>query len=234
MLTPFSVIRRYMKIQQQYEELLKIKEDINEKLQELNFGKIKELMLWLAKSSIYQKLKTKENQLIWLERFCNIWLIEKKELISRDIDDDIFWGVNSLDSIEKKYLSIKFGILRLETPMPEEYYEQAIDTMIDYHISGLAIGYIIILESLKKEKNILKTARLLKDRGQLITAMELLQYGLKTYADNSDLLLELADCWMQGQQWQQAYDCLKKIKEPDGSVEEMIEELEKVVQHEKV
>lgn len=223
-----------MKIQQQYEELLKIKEDINEKLQELNFGKIKELMLWLAKSSIYQKLKTKENQLIWLERFCNIWLIEKKELISRDIDDDIFWGVNSLDSIEKKYLSIKFGILRLETPMPEEYYEQAIDTMIDYHISGLAIGYIIILESLKKEKNILKTARLLKDRGQLITAMELLQYGLKTYADNSDLLLELADCWMQGQQWQQAYDCLKKIKEPDGSVEEMIEELEKVVQHEKV
>lgn len=234
MLAPFSIMREYMKIQQQYEELLILKKDINEKLNELDFGKMKELMLWLAKSTIYQKLKSKENQLIMLENFCNIWLREKKELLARDINDDIFWGVTSLDSIEKKYLSIKFGVIRLETPMPEEYYEQAIDAMIDYNVSGLAIGYIIVFESIKREANILKTARLLKDRGQLITAVELLQYGLEAYADNADFLLELADCWVQGQQWRQAYECLKKIKEPDDSTSEMIGELEKVVQYEKI
>lgn len=49
------------------------------------------------------------------------------------------------------------------------------------------------------------------------------------YEGNREILLELADSWMEGLQWKQAYDCLKKIKDPAPEEITIIDELEKVI-----
>ena len=46
-----------MKIEKQYSALLELEKEINERLKKNDFVSIKELILWLAKSSDFQKLK---------------------------------------------------------------------------------------------------------------------------------------------------------------------------------
>lgn len=221
-----------MKIEQQYQILLELKPEIEERLKELNFQKVKELFLWLAGTKNYHKLKSKDEQLHMLDIFCAIWLDEKKCLPELGIDEDIFSGVGSLKEIENKYQTIKFGVLRLERAMPEEYYEQVVDRFMDYRVSGIAIARIIYLETLKREENVLKMAGMLKARGQIVTAMLLVERSLEYFPENKDFLLELADCWLAGRQWNQAVACLKKIEAPDAATLELIEELEKSILYE--
>ena len=219
-----------MRVEQQHQAIVRIKPEIDKKLKNLDFQRIKDLLLWLAQSEDYLRLKGADNQLRMLDIFCSIWVEEKKLLSEMGIEDDIFGGINSLQDVEKKYLMIEYGIMRLETIMPEEFYEQVMDNLVENKISGIAIAKIIYLESLEKEKNALKIARRLKGRNQMYTAMVLLQRMEEDYfPSNRDILLELADCWMTGRQWEQALGCLKKIEKPDEMVQELMKELEKSI-----
>lgn len=215
-----------MELQQQYEKLTTLRSEIDERLKCLNFQKIKELILWRAKSEDFQKFVKKDNQLSMLETFCQIWLEEKKKLSELGIGEDIFYEVDSLKTLEQKYLTIWFGILRLETPMPAEYYEQAVDSMIAYKVSGIALYKILMHETVQRENNIVKLAGLLKERGQIVTALSLLQCGRDTYSQNGEILLELADCWLEKGKLEQAYDCLKQIPSPGQEIQELMGELE--------
>lgn len=219
-----------MKIEKKHEELLALKEEVNKKLKDLNFEKIKELILWLAKSKTYQRVKTKDNQMIILDFFCSVWLEEKKKLESLGVHEDIFTGVNSLEDMEKKYLATKFCALRLENNVPEIYCDQAVNKLITLKMSGIAIGRIIIAETYEREKNIVCMAQWMKMKQQMITAIILLQYGEKFYERDRNILLELADCWIAGQQWQQAYECLEKIDKPEEVELDLMKELEKVLE----
>lgn len=217
-----------MKIQEQYQVLLEIKPQIDDKLKNLDFGKIKELILWLAKSEKFQKVKNRDNQLRKLDSVCKIWMEEKKKLTSRSIDDDIFRQIDSLSSLEQKYLTIQYDILRMETPMPEEYYYQVVEDFDRYGISGVALCRIADCETEKAESNILKIAKLLKQNKHYTLAVELLQYAGDTFKNKDEFMLELADCWITGQMWKEAYDCLKKIENPDAQVKQTMKELKKV------
>ena len=219
-----------MKIAEKYEELLALKKELNERLSNLNFEKIKELIIWLAKSKSYQRVKEKDNQMIILDLFCSVWLEEKKKLEPMGIHEDIFCDVKSLEDMEKKYLAIKYCALRLENNIPEIYCEQAVNKLIDLKVSGIAIGRIIITETYKRENNIICMAQWMKMKQQMITAIILLQYGEKFYERDRNILLELADCWIAGQQWQQAYVCLEKIDKPEEVELDLMKELEKVLE----
>lgn len=221
-----------MGFQQQHEELLALRPQIDERLRDLNFEKIKDLQLWLAKSGSFKKLKVRDNQLIFLDEFCQIWLEEKQKLSQVGIDTDIFYGVDSLESLERKYLTIQFGILRLETPMPVEYYEQAVDDFIAYHISGIALYKILMQETARREENIVKLAGLLLDRNQIATAIFLLQKGKETFPQNEDIILRLSECWLAGEQFHQAYQCLFEIEKPDRKTKELIQTLKEKLQDE--
>lgn len=218
-----------MRIEELYRELKEVEPVIDEKLQNLDFDKVKALILWKTKSGSYQRIKCKDIRLVMLDIFCNIWLEEKKSLVPVGVDEDIFLSVNSLDTLEKKYLMIQFGLLRLETSMPEEYYEEFINQIIDYKISGIALYHILMNETNERENNILKLSSMLKQREKIMEALFLLQKGSEVFPKNKEILLELADCWMFGEQWKQAYDCLKKIKKPKKEVRELIQMLEKVI-----
>ncbi|MBQ7067280.1 MAG: hypothetical protein IJN92_10720 [Lachnospiraceae bacterium] len=223
-----------MKIEKQYSALLELEKEINERLKKNDFVSIKELILWLAKSSDFQKLKKKENSLIMLDAFCGIWLEEMKQLPDWGILDNIFSSVSSLNDIEERYQNIKFLALRVENNVPEEFCIDLLDKVIEQKISGIAIGRIVISETLNGVENILKIARLLKEKMQLITAILMLEYTHKGHPENDDILLEMAGCWMEGQQWEKTLECLLLIKKPDPSVKELIQELEKMINHETI
>ena len=218
-----------MELQQQYEKLEVLHRELNEKLKDLDFQKIKELILWLAKSEDFNELKEKDNQLSMLEAFCRIWTDEKSKLVEAGIWEDIFYKVDSLETLEQKYLTVHFGLLRLETPMPAEYYEQAVDDMIAYRVSGIGLYRILMRETARKEQNILKLTGLLKEKGQIMTARFLLQCGKETYPENEEMLMELADCWLEEENLQQAYNCLKLIQSPSREIQELMGELENAI-----
>lgn len=218
-----------MELQQQYEKLKVLRSEIDEKLKDLNFESVKELMLWQAKSEDFKKLQNKDTQLNMLAAFSRIWLEEKKKLAEVGIEEDIFYRVYSLQTLEQKYLTVQFALLRLETPMPVEYYEQAVDALIDYKVSGIALCKILIRETAKREQNILKLAGLLKEKGQTMTARFLLQCGREAYPGNEEMLLELADCWIEEGNLEQSYECLKQIQSPSREIQELIGELKNAI-----
>ncbi len=218
-----------MKRAEQYENLIKLKRVINERLQDLDFAKIKELILWLTKSIEFQKIKSKDNQFSMLDTFMNLWIEEKKQLEPMGIQEDIFTGITSLEDVESKYLAVKYCALRLENDVPEEFCEQGLENIVELKISGITLARIITFETLDRQGNMIKMARRLKDRGQLLTAIHLLQNGLKSFPKEKDMLLELTDCWIMGQQWRPAYECLKEIESPDQEIQELMSELEKVM-----
>lgn len=221
-----------MGFQKLYEELLTLRPQIDEKLKDVNFEKIKELQLWLAKSESYKLLRIRDNQLMKLGEFCSIWIEEKRKLSQVGIDEDIFYGVDSLESLERKYLAIQFGLMRLETSMPVEYYEQAVENFISYHVSGIALYRIIMRETWRSRQNIVKLSGLLIDRGEIMTAIFLLQEAKQEFPGDKDILLGLADCWSSGGQFYQAYQCLLEIKKPDKKTRELIKELEEALKSE--
>ena len=213
-------------------KISEIKREINTKLKELDFSRIRELILWLKKSPDFQQLKKMDIQLQILEDFIDIWLQEKQNRDTFEMQGDIFCGVTSLEEIEDKYLAARFAILRLESGIPYEYCEEAVVRLIGYDYSGYALFSIIMKESKQYEENICKLAGVLKDRNELVRAIGILQRGLKEYPLSEKLLLELADCWLTAQQWKNAYECLKQIDNPAVQIEEMITELEKLINDE--
>ena len=218
-----------MEIEKQYKELLELRIELNNKLKEHDFSRIKELILWLAHSGSFQKLKQKDTQLLALDCFCSIWIEEKKKLEPMGIEKDIFLHVNSLDDIERKYLLIKYYALRIENNVPDVYKDELLQWIKENEISGIAIGKIVFFETLDREENILNISKHLKENNLTVTAMELLQYGMETYKGNRLLILEMAECWMEGKQWKQAYNCLCNIKSPTNEDKKMIDELKKVI-----
>lgn len=218
-----------MGLQEQYQKLKDLRPEIDERLKHLDFAGIKDLLLWQAGSADFQNLKDKDNQLMILEACSQIWLAEKKELPGAGIDDDIFDGVDSLDSLERKYLRIQFALYRLETPMPKEYLEEAVDGLIADRVSGIALCRILMRETEYREDNLAKLADLLQEKGQTVTALFLLQRGESAYPGSQKILLKMADCWLEAGNPAQACQCLKRIREPGEDIRELLCELEGMI-----
>jgi len=226
-----------MRIEKQYRELLRIKEEVNQRIKKgTDFQKIKELMLYLAQEKNYFKLKCTDNmyaddQLIKLDFLLNIWLEEKKKLPELGIETDIFYKISSLGDVEHKYLKVLYCGLRIENHVPDEYCEQAIEQMIEDRVSGIAIGKIIVFETKKREENLLYIARFLRRKGEVLNALFLMQYANETFPGNEKLLLEEADIWLEGRQWKKAMEILSKVKNPSRYVKEMETELRRVIKY---
>ena len=221
-----------MRLEEQYQGLLRLKKEINQRLKAgTGFGKIKELMLYLAQDKAYFKLKEKEYQMIILESFLNIWLREKKKLPDLGVETDIFYKVSSLDDMEQKYQRIKYCGLRIENAVPDDYIEQALEWLSEDRVSGIAIGKIIVKETEKREENILYIAQRLRQRGDSLNALLLMQYANEKLPGKEKLLLVEADIWLEGQHFERALELLSQIENPSMQINGLIEELRQVTEN---
>ena len=221
-----------MRLEEQYQELLRLKKEINQRLKTgTDFGKIKELMLYLAQDKAYFKLKVKENQMIMLECFLNIWLREKRKLPDLGVETDIFYKVSSLDDMEQKYQRIKYCGLRIENAVPDDYIEQALEQLGEERVSGIAIGTIIIRETEKSKENVLYISQYLRRRGDSLNALLLMQYANEKFPRQEKLLLEEADIWLEGQQFERVLELLSQIENPSLQIKKLMEELRQVAEN---
>lgn len=233
MSTLFSV-EECMKRKEQSELIDMIKEEINSRLVGLDIYKVRDLVLWMLQNPEYQKVKIKDEQLMRLDLFADIWRQEKSDLHAFEMQGDIFAGVTSLDELDKKYQYAKFAIWRIENKVPYEYLVKGVEGLEQYRYSAYAIYRILMMESKKRKDNILDLARLLKEREQNVKAIGLLQLGVKKYPGNADMAVELADLWLTEGQLKKAYDCLVEIEKPTNEIQELIRELEKLIKNEAI
>lgn len=223
-----------MRLKHQYEELLRLKKEINQRLKKgTYFSQIKELMLYLAEDPAYLKVKGKENQLIMLDCFFNIWLKEKKKLPDLGIETDIFSGVCSLNDVVRKYQRIKYCGFRIENKVPDEFIRQALGWLVEDRVSGMAIGQIIARETEEKEENILQVEQCMRRDRQVQNALLLIQYANEAFPGREKLLLEEADIWLEGQQFQKALGLLLQIEKPSLQIRMLTEELRQVAENDR-
>lgn len=221
-----------MEIKQKYQKIQQLKMEINQWLEAgVDFLNIKKLMLYLAENPAYFRLKGEENQLVMFEWFLNIWLTEKKKLPDLGVDTDIFYGVSCLDDIEQKYHKIEYYGWRIENAVPDEYCEQALEELIEEKVSGLAIGKIVVFETWKREENLLYIARRLRQKGDYLNALLLIQYANEKYPGQEKLLLEEADIWLAGKQFYQALELLGQIEKPSEMIKGLMAELRQVAEN---
>lgn len=223
-----------MRIEEQYVRVMNLKKEINVRLKDLDFLKTKELVLWLVNEKDFARLKNKDNQLIILDTLKNVWLEEKKRMNDFEMQGDAFWGVDSLNDVETRYLKVHFDILRIENNMPEECCINAVQDLIVSKYSAFFIYTVILRETAQIKRNILQLCRLIKKQNDLIKTIGLLNLGIEKYPQDEEMILELADCWIIVQQYDKAYECLKKIAEPNETIKEMMSELEKVLRNERI
>lgn len=221
-----------MRLEQQYQELLRLKKEINQRLRKgTDFEEIKELMLYLARDKAYFKLKAKENQIIMLDVFFYIWLREKKKLPDLGVETDIFYKASSLDDVERKYQRIKYCGFRIENGVPDDYIEQALEWLIEDRVSGIAIGTIFVRETKEKAENILHIEQHLRQRGDSLNALLLMQYANERIPGQEKLLLEEADIWLEGQQYERVLELLTQIEKPSLQIKGLMEELRQVTEN---
>lgn len=219
-----------MRIEERYNKLLELQSSLDERLKDLSFENIKALILESKKNPYFQKLKREDNQLKMLDSFFSMWIEEKKQLEIIGINEDIFDGISSLSDVERKYLSIRYFIFRIENCVPYDLCISAMEGLVSSHVSGIAIGHVICDESLKKIDNAVSIAVMLKNMGETVRAISLLQYMDSRYNNQEKILIELADCWLEGRQWGTALECLKKIENPNSDIVGLIKDLEKMLE----
>lgn len=220
-----------MRLKEQYNQLVELKKAINTKLDNMDFNGRKELLLWLAQNKEYARLKNKDNQLLFLNYFSSIWLEEIKNNNEFKMKGDAFYGVSSLNDVEQKYHAGKFLVLRIENDMPREFILEAVKEVIGWQYSGFALRMMISAETKDRVGNVIKLARVLMDVNQAVKAIGLLECESEKSPENDDIILELASCWMEVQQYKNAYEYLCLVTNKTQYVNEMIKELEKLVRN---
>lgn len=209
-----------MKRAEQQAQARLLEEEIDEVLRDLTFAGMKELLPKLAASKAYRKLQENDNRFYRLAFFNDIWLEERRTLSVYGLEEDIFTHVTSLKAVEEKYMSITLALLRFETVMPDAYYEQAIDYLIEEKVSGIAIDRFLFRETAKREELVSGLAMRLRSRGRIPTAIVLLQKAQERYPKNQLLSLELSRCWQAGGCLDQALACLECVEAPGREIQE--------------
>lgn len=221
-----------MKQSEKYHEITRLKDEINARLAKGNsLSDIADLALYLTHNQYYVRYYHSETQLLLLLRFLQIWQEEKQTLPALGIQETIFYQVDSLDTLEQKHRQIEYYGLRMENGVPESCCQELLDSLLEQKISGIALGKILKDKTEHVRDNVLAVSRELKHRLDLPNAILLLQYAMQEFPHDEELLLESADCWLQGQQYDKAYELLLKIENPSSEIQKMTDELRQVTAH---
>lgn len=137
----------------------------------------------------------------------NIYCMELNEQTAHKI-----WNhVHSLDELIQIYLRLKMYLWRLEFTEDKNSF---IDYVMEQKISVPCIKWLIHTSAFKKSDTVYQIALLYKERRCYAAAFGMLYYLNELSSDKELINCEMADLYIQLQQYQAAADCLEKIKHP--------------------
>lgn len=215
-----------------YTVISQLREEINSELVRENLD-IKKIVLKYWELPIFKEVCEKDTQLYYFKCGMYLWQLENEQCAEYGMRSTIFDRVKSLRDLEYKFLFLRKGILRFETPMPEMYYEEVIDYIIQEEISFLFCLWVIT-EREDWEDIIIKVSKLLRNKRQHAFSIILLEKAIEYNFESEKICLELANCWMDGEQWERAYKSLKRMGSSKEEVQILMRKLEEMIGNEKI
>lgn len=162
------------------------------------------------KMSIVSKL---ENQAAIMYIILSVYQME----IDEGTEEGILSEFSDMQSLVEHYLKVKFLIWRFEF-LDEK---AGLSDMIDKNsISVPFFKYLIHTSSFDKANTAFKLALLLKKKGKWGKAFAILNYVNELSPDEEIVFCEMADICIQTGQIGSAAECLGRIKNPSGILEE--------------
>lgn len=141
----------------------------------------------------------------------NIYRMELTEQAMHKIWDH----VHSMDELIQMYLRLKMYLWRLEFTEDQDNF---INYVMKQKISVSCIKWLIHTSAFKKTDTIYKIELLYKERKSYAAAFVMLYYLNELSSDKELINCEMADLYIQLQQYQAAADCLEKIPRPSELV----------------
>ena len=101
-----DTLESFNRVVDEYEELGRIKKEIDEKLTDWNDQTIIELLRAFKKEESLKRLVEKDNQLIKLKCLCVLWMDEKIKLSAFGMESTALNEIRSLKDVEKRFLML--------------------------------------------------------------------------------------------------------------------------------
>lgn len=139
-------------------------------------------------------------------------------------DSTIFCNIHSLEDAETRYLRIKHGLWRIEQNLSEEKCMQVMNMIEEEQISLFFVTWQIFVNMKYREELYLTIGDYYRSQN-LANAIEFYTYALWWLKDNPQLLLNKADCLMEGAMFKEALETLEQIANPSEDVASLIQEL---------
>ncbi len=140
----------------------------------------------------------------------------------------VFDDITDVWQAQKKYLTIKHGLWRLENGIRKELCMEAVKEMCKKNSSGYLIVWIAYANLRDREKVIALLGAFMSEIS-VSCAVEALSYGLLYYPGNEKILLQKAECLMELSLWPEVLLTLQQIENPGTEIQDMIKELKAVL-----
>lgn len=139
--------------------------------------------------------------------------------------NQLFQGIEDRKAAKDKYFAVWVRLLQISEHSTEAEYAELGELIMEKKIPCIFIVWMIYVKKHKKEEILLRLCEGMRQT-HIVTAMELVSYGLLMTPQSVKLILKKAECLMELSMWLQALEALKLIKEPKEDILMLIQELE--------
>ena len=137
----------------------------------------------------------------------------------------IFYEINTLEQAKHTYLWIKHGLWRIEQGLSWEKCIPFVEKVSQRKQSKYLIVWIAYANLSRPEEVIACLGEYMMQY-DVVSALEILSYGLLFFPNSTEILLQKAQCLMEVNMWQEALKTLYLIKNPEEEIGQIIIELE--------
>ena len=197
-----------------------IKKQIAKKISSVTEETFQEL-LQLIRTREYQALSECDNALLLFGKCLEIARREasygEKTILQRAVHGHTF----CMEDINDAYSRICFLLYRIDSGLPESVTESTLEELDQSGTSAEMIKYIADQELERTREVLLKVCIFFLEQGQLLRAGRILLY-LREEGYDAEVLLMLANVFLQNQNYTEAWNILTEIRNPDETCREMI------------
>ncbi len=154
-------------------------------------------------------------------------------VLCRDLEiklgrSQLFQGIDNMQAAKEKYFVVWKKLWEITEHSDENLYAELCRVIIEKKIPSIYAVWHIYVKKQERETILLQLCEYMRQY-YIVTAIELVSYGLLITPQALNLLLKKAECLMDLSMWTQALDTLKQIREPKDDVLMLIQELEEAI-----
>ena len=185
-------------------------------------------LLQLTQTREYRILSECDNALLLLGKCMEIWQREESYQEITVLQRAGRGNPLCIKGINEQYNLISFMLYRIESELPEAVINRTLEELVQSDTSAEMIKYIADQELERTKEVLLKISAFFLESGQLLRAGRILLY-LREEGYDAEVLLMLANVFLENQNYTEAFNILAEIRNPDETVREMKVYLQKYI-----